>query len=511
MTLRYTGAFPVFVTGFDDNDMIFGRSVAPDETFALNSKSSAFKNDVNLFVAGIFNVRIKGNCSLDFDPSEQHGFFTIVSAVSKNGGTMCCTPGGGGPPTIINCPSNINASAGTSCSAVVTWTPPKTLSVCNLLSLTSTHEPGATFPIGQTKVIYTATDNNNNKSTCNFNVNVSDNSGPVVTSAPGTITVAADQTCSAKVDWTTPVFTDNCQLASVTSTHLSGSIFRLGTTDVTYTAKDKVGNTTNLKFSVVVEDVSGPETTSCPNTIMVTAVSDCKARATWRPPVFTDACSKVAVTSTHKPGNEFPIGATDVTYTATDNADNITTCTFQVIVKDIVPPVITKCPADISLATPSASGNTIVEWTPPLATDECTLTSFQSTHQPGDIFPMGATAVTYTATDKSGNMTTCVFTVKVEKEESPLDITQLVTPDGNGSNDIWFIGNIEKYPANKVTVVDRWGSVIYTTTGYDNTRNAWNGESMKGGPVPTGTYFYTLSIHSGTTVTERKGFIEVVR
>jgi gliding motility-associated-like protein len=511
ITFRYTGTFPVVVAGFDDKDMVFVKSVVQDETFVLNGKTGTFKNDVNLFVAGIFNVKVKANCSLDFDPSEQHGFFTIVSVVSKNGGTMCCSPGGGGPPTIINCPSNINASAGTSCSAVVTWTPPTTLSTCNLLSLTSTHDPGATFPIGQTKVIYTATDTNNNKSTCSFNVNVSDNSGPVATSTPGTITVPADETCNAKVDWTAPVFTDNCQLASVTSTHVPGSVFHVGTTDVTYTAKDKAGNTTNLKFSVVVADLSGPEVTHCPGTITVTAINDCKARANWQPPAFTDACSKVTVTSTHKPGNEFQIGTTDVTYTATDNAGNTTTCIFQVVVKDRVPPVIAHCPANIDLATASASGDAVVDWKPPTATDECTLTSFQSTHQPGDIFPIGETVVTYTATDKSGNVTTCAFTVKVEKEETPLDITQLVTPDGNGSNDTWLIGNIEKYPTNKVIVVDRWGSVIYSTTGYDNAKNAWRGESMKGGLVPTGTYFYTLSIHSGTSVTERKGFIEVVR
>jgi len=511
MTLRYTGAFPVAVAAFDDKDMIFVKTVVQDETFVLNGKSGTFKNDVNLFIGGLLNVKIKGNCSLVFDPSEQHGFFTIVSVVSKNGGTMCCSPGGGGPPTIINCPSNINVAAGTSCSAVVTWTPPETLSACNLLSFTSTHVPGATFPIGQTKVTYTATDTNNNKSTCNFNVTVSDNAGPVATSAPGTITVAADGTCKAKVDWAVPVFTDNCQLLSVTSTHQPGSIFQLGATTVTYTAKDKGGNTTEIKFSVVVEDTSGPATTNCPNTINVIAMVDCKARANWQPPVFTDGCSKVKVTSTHRPGSEFPIGTTDVIYTGTDDAGNVTTCTFQVIVKDTVPPVIKHCPADISVATAAASGNTAIEWTPPAATDKCTLTSFQSTHQPGDIFPIGTTPVTYTATDKSGNVTTCIFTVTVEKEETPLDITQLVTPDGNGSNDTWFIGNIEKYPTNKVIVVDRWGSVIYTTTGYDNTKNAWNGESMKGGPVPTGTYFYTLSIHSGTTVTERKGFIEVVR
>lgn len=512
MTLRYTGTFNAFVSGFDDKDRVFMEAVAPDETFVLNAESDVFKNDINLFIGAILNVKIKATCSLDFDPSVLHGFFTIVSVISKNGGNMCCTPDIGAP-NIINCPSNIKVSSGTACSAVVTWIPPEPESACNLTSFNSTHEPGDTFPIGQTKVTYTLTDINNNTSTCNFNVTVKDDEGPVAVYTPGTITVDADDNCKAAANWVAPMFTDNCQVASVTSTRAPGSVFPLGTTVVTYTAKDNGGNITTAKFSVVVRDAHGPESSNCPTTITVQAKADeCKARVRWQPPVFTDACDdKITVTSTHKPGNEFPVGTTDVTYTATDNANNVTTCTFQVVVQDIVPPVISNCPGDITLATSSESGTAVVDWTPPTATDECTLISFLPTHNPGDIFPTGTTTVTYTATDKSGNITTCSFSVKVGMEETPLDITQLVTPDGNGSNDTWLIGNIEKYPANKVIVVDRWGSVIYTTTGYDNVKNVWNGESQKGGLVPTGTYFYTLSIHSGATVTERKGFIEVVR
>jgi hypothetical protein len=59
--------------------------------------------------------------------------------------------------------------------------------------------------------------------------------------------------------------------------------------------------------------------------------------------------------------------------------------------------------------------------------------------------------------------------------------------------------------------VDRWGNVVYTAARYDNVKNVWKGESTRGNAVPTGTYFYNISLHSGPSVIEKKGFIEVIR
>ena len=86
-----------------------------------------------------------------------------------------------------------------------------------------------------------------------------------------------------------------------------------------------------------------------------------------------------------------------------------------------------------------------------------------------------------------------------------------MTPDGNALNDAWIIGNIELYKDNKVTIVDRWGSVVYSETGYDNEVKAWHGRNTQGTVVPSGTYFYTISVRSGNETTESRGFIEVVR
>lgn len=76
------------------------------------------------------------------------------------------------PPTIANCPANIaKTTIGT--TATFTWTPPTATDNCTATpSLTGSHAPGASFPLGGTVVTYTAKDGANNTATCSFTVTV---------------------------------------------------------------------------------------------------------------------------------------------------------------------------------------------------------------------------------------------------------------------------------------------------------------------------------------------------
>src|SRR5207249_2293136 len=95
-----------------------------------------------------------------------------------------------------------------------------------------------------------------------------------------------------------------------------------------------------------------------------------------------------------------------------------------VIVKDVTPPVITDCQANITVQT--GPGRTtcdqVAHWLPPTASDNCTLASFTSNYHSGDTFPKGMTTVTYTAVDSATppNMNTCSFTVTVEDNTPPV-------------------------------------------------------------------------------------------
>lgn len=91
------------------------------------------------------------------------------------------------------------------------------------------------------------------------------------------------------------------------------------------------------------------------------------------------------------------------------------------IAGDTVAPVFIYCPPSPQTGVLNFGQTTVpVSWIPALATDDCgtegiTLTS---TSEPGDSFSLGATTVTYTATDASGNESTCSFEVQIRNSDS---------------------------------------------------------------------------------------------
>lgn len=96
-------------------------------------------------------------------------------------------------------------------------------------------------------------------------------------------------------------------------------------------------------------------------------------------------------------------------------------------------------------------------------------------------------------------------------EEIEFKVGEVVTPNGDGTNDVWVLFNVEMFLENKVTIVDRWGSIVFSASGYDNRTVAWGGETQRGGNAPTGTYFYTFRGVAGTLVFEKQGSIELIR
>ena len=66
-----------------------------------------------------------------------------------------------------------------------------------------------------------------------------------------------------------------------------------------------------------------------------------------------------------------------------------------------------------------------------------------------------------------------------------------LTPNGDGQNDTFFVEGIEAYPSNELFIYNRWGSLVYQTTGY---HNQWGG-TYQGKALPTGAYYYVLYLH----------------
>jgi len=79
------------------------------------------------------------------------------------------------------------------------------------------------------------------------------------------------------------------------------------------------------------------------------------------------------------------------------------------------------------------------------------------------------------------------------------------SPNGDNINDFFKIDNIDDttcYPGNTVEIYNRWGVLVFETTNYNNTTNAFDGTSRgrttvkQSDGLPTGTYFYIINYKS---------------
>jgi gliding motility-associated-like protein len=92
-----------------------------------------------------------------------------------------------------------------------------------------------------------------------------------------------------------------------------------------------------------------------------------------------------------------------------------------------------------------------------------------------------------------------------------------LSPNNDGlGNEVMQIENIDKYPDNEVTVFNRWGGTVFTTKGYNNMSNNFNGKSNvgagKGQDVPDGSYFFIIHTTDRAGKTNRTtGFIVIKR
>ena len=187
----------------------------------------------------------------------------------------------------------------------------------------------------------------------------------------------------------------------------------VGTHTITLNISSDGGFSATDEVVVTIGDSTPPTF----NTVMAHTVEATAADGT--PFAFNhgaaDLCS--AVTVQRSPDlMAYPLGATEVTVTATDASGNGTSTVVTVTVVDTTPPDIT-APANVG-----AEANAIlstVEIGNATATDIFPVT-LASDAPPA--FPLGDTAVTWTATDANGNVSTAAHTVTVV-DTTPPEIT----------------------------------------------------------------------------------------
>jgi hypothetical protein len=323
---------------------------------------------------------------------------------------------------VISCPAaiNVNNTPG-QCGATVSYTTPVGTDNCtgSITTQTAGLASGSFFPVGVTINTFVVTDASGNTATCSFTVTVTDAQNPVIICPANIIVVNEKGQCSAVVNYTTPVGTDNCPGATTTQIAglASGSAFPAGVTVNTFKVTDASGNSTTCSFTVTVNDTELPSI-SCPGNI---SVNGCSATVTYTVP-YSDNCPGASIQQTAglPSGALFPVGITTNTFVVTDASGNTATCSFTVSVHDIVNPTIT-CPANIVKSNDPGVCGAVTNYTV-LFSDNCSGATILQTAglASGATFPIGTTTNTFVVTDASGNTATCTFTVTVNDTEKPL-------------------------------------------------------------------------------------------
>ncbi|XP_072045206.1 hyalin-like [Amphiura filiformis] len=242
---------------------------------------------------------------------------------------------------------------------------------------------------------------------------------PRILTCPSAISVRAEFGASfASVTWEEPTVEDNSGTPLMTKSHEPGTQFPIGTSTVRYTFtgmfdENKIANCT---FTIDVQDTTPPSIYRCPDHITTkTELGTSGAIVSWNEPEYSDNHGTPQSRCLHPPGTKFPIGSTEVTYIVTDDFGNSVTCTFTVTVdiEDTTPPDISECPHDIEITTELGNLNATITWQEPTASDLSGSPRRTQSHEPGTVFPIGITPVTYSFEDISNNTATCRFLISV--------------------------------------------------------------------------------------------------
>ena len=235
----------------------------------------------------------------------------------------------------------------------VTWVTPTATTTCPLdgLTVVQTSGPasGDNLSAGTYTVTYLATDACLDTAECSFTILVNPpptseivfacNSNIELTLTPGQSGVV--------VDWNAPTATTNCPLGSVGVVQVQGPTpgteLGPGTYTVVYQAFDGCFSQAMCSFDIVINPAPvGEIKINCNNDIITYVTPGTSSQVVvWDAPTGSTTCPTGgwAIEQTYGPvsGSELAAGTYTVVYNATDACGNTATCSFKIMVDDVVP------------------------------------------------------------------------------------------------------------------------------------------------------------------------------
>ncbi|MDD2527938.1 MAG: HYR domain-containing protein, partial [Lentimicrobiaceae bacterium] len=337
---------------------------------------------------------------------------------------------------VIVCPQNITINVEANmCGASVQVATPSVIENCSNVTLVNSFNGTANasgfYPVGNTTVTWTATDDCGFSTSCTMTITVIDNEAPHII-CPQHITVNNDPgACETYVSVPAPIVNDNCQIRTIINTHTqtdnASGIYPVGTTVVWWTVTDMSGNSSSCFMNVTVVDTEAP-VIICPENITVnTDAGVCEALVNVPQPEVSDNCGVVSITNNFNGKTDasgvYPVGTTTIEWLVADANGLTSTCSMTVTVVDNELPTII-CPENISVNNDLSICGALVDIPEPEMEDNCGIQSitnnYNGSNHASAIYPVGITEVTWTVTDIHGNSSSCTMTVTVTDNEAPV-------------------------------------------------------------------------------------------
>ncbi len=276
------------------------------------------------------------------------------------------------------------------------------------------HDGPDAYPVGETRVLWTATDSSGNESQAEQVIIVVDTTAPDL-AIPGDLTVEATAELSL-VDIGQATATDAVGISEIN--HDAPAFFALGETIVTWHTRDVSGQEAQAQQRIRVRDTTPPLIEGLETKTF--EASGPQTALTLAPPRIIEAVSSFVLTNDQP--DSYPLGLTRITWQARDSNGNQSEATQDIWLVDSTPPRLT-APADIKLVTDLEE--VAVDLGEAHAEDALGIAEIG--HDAPALFTPGEHVVTWTATDTSGNSSQATQKVEILYQPTTLKTTEDTT------------------------------------------------------------------------------------
>jgi gliding motility-associated-like protein len=387
---------------------------------------------------------------------------------------------------------------------------------CGIASITLNPSTFTCASIGPNTVTLTVTDSNGNVSSGTAVVTVTETTPPTVITRPVTVQLNASGAATITAAQVNNGSTDNCGIASISVNQTTFTCANIGPNTVTLTVTDVNGNVSTRTAIVTVQDAVLPTVITQNAVVNLDANGQATITAAQINNGSSDNCSIATITVSPSTFTCANLGANTVTLTITDASGNVATATATVTVS-------------IDLAT---TGDNDFDGMPNNCdtdddndgildtNDNCPL---QANTDQGDNDNDGAGDACDNDDDNDGVLDeydNCPLVYNPDQNDRDNDglgdvcdtieinVSQAISPNGDGVNDTWVIYNIENHPNHVVRLYNRWGNEVMYARNY---RNDWDGHYVnKSNALPSNSYFYQIDLDGDGTV-EHSGWIYITK